>query len=458
VFAIIDIETCGGKFEFQNGRITEICILVHDGLQVVDKFTTLINPECNISPYFTKLTNITNDMVADAPRFHEVAKKIIEMTEGRIFVAHNVGFDYGFIKAEFASLGYKYRRDTLCTVRLSRKLMPGRISYSLGHLCASLGIEIFGRHRAEGDAVATAQLFDLLIQLKTQHPQYKNMGVEEIMSRRIDKIKAYILKKLPEACGVYYFLNKDQEIIYIGKSTNIYQRAIGHFNTAEKKGKRMLNDLYNVDFVLTGSELIALLLEAEEIKKHKPKYNRMRKSEVFTHCIDWFTDKKGIINFKIVEYDLSESALLSFNSYSSAREKLDRLLEEHVLCLKYCGLTGEDSVCFNHQIKTCNGICAGEEEAEEYNKRAAQVLDDYIFKTKDFILLDRGRQPEEYSLIHIENGKYRGYGYLDSTHQVACEEELKYVASPKTYYPDCDNLVRSWMKSASKYKVIKIKS
>jgi DNA polymerase-3 subunit epsilon len=456
MFAIIDIETCGGKFEFQRGRITEICILVHDGLQVVDKFTTLINPECNISPYFTKLTNITNEMVADAPKFHEVAKKIIEMTENRIFVAHNVGFDYGFIKAEFASLGYKYRRDTLCTVRLSRKLIPGKMSYSLGHLCAALGIEIHGRHRAEGDAVATAELFDRLISLKSIHPQYKNMGVEQIMSRRIDKIKEYILKKLPEACGVYYFLNKEQQIIYVGKSTNMYQRAVSHFNTTEKKGKKMLNDLYNVDFVLTGSELIALLLEAEEIKKHKPKYNRMRKSEIFTHCIDWFTDKDGIINFKIVEYDLSESALLSFNSYLSAREKMETLLEEQTLCLKYCGLTGEESVCFNHQIKTCNGICANEEEVEEYNKRAQKILDEYIFRTRDFVLLDRGRQPEEYSLIHIENGKYRGYGYLDSTHQMACEEELKYVASPKTYYPDCDNLVRGWMKNASKYKVIKI--
>ena len=136
MFAIIDIETCGGKFEFQKGRITEICILIHDGLKVVDNFTTLINPECSISPYFTSLTNITNDMVAGAPKFHEVAKQIIEMTEGCIFVAHNAGFDYSFIKSEFASLGYKYKRDTLCTVRLSRKLMPGRISYSLGHLCA----------------------------------------------------------------------------------------------------------------------------------------------------------------------------------------------------------------------------------------------------------------------------------------------------------------------------------
>ncbi len=457
MFAIIDIETCGGKFEFRRGRITEICILVHDGLQVVDNFTTLINPDCNISPYFTSLTNITNDMVADAPKFHQVAKKIIEMTEGCIFVAHNVGFDYSFIKAEFASLGYTYKRDTLCTVRLSRKLIPGKISYSLGHLCAALGIEIFGRHRAEGDAVATAQLFDLLIRLKADHPQYKNMGVEEIMTRRIDKIKQYILNKLPEACGVYYFLNKEQEIIYIGKSTNMYQRAQSHFNTQETKGKKMLNDLYNVDFVLTGSELIALLLEAEEIKKHKPKYNRMRKSEVFTHCIDWFKDKLDIINYKIVEFDESENAILTFTSYLSARERIEKWIEEHTLCLKYCGLTSEDSVCFNHQIKTCNGICANIEDVEIYNLRAKKILDTYIFKNKNFIIYDKGRQNEERSLILVEEGHYKGYGYIDSTNQIASEEELKYVASPKKYYPDCDDLVRGWMKSNNNYKLIDLK-
>lgn len=456
MFAIIDIETCGGKFEFQRGRITEICILKHDGLQVVDKFTTLINPECYISPYFTSLTNITNEMVADAPKFYEVAKKIIEMTEDCIFVAHNVGFDYGFVKAEFDSLGYKYRRDTLCTVRLSRKLMPGRISYSLGHLCASLGIEIYGRHRAEGDAVATAELFDLLLRLKSEHPQYKNMGVEEIMARRIDKIKSYILKKLPETCGVYYFRNKEQEIIYIGKSTNMYQRAQSHFNTQEKKGKKMLNDLYNVDYVETGSELIALLLEAEEIKRHKPRYNRMRKQDTFSHCIDWWQDKHHIINFKITEYDQSENAILSFTSYAAARERLETWINEYFLCLKYCGLTGDDSVCFNHQIKTCNGICAGEEEIEVYNQRAGQILTNYTFKQKNFIIMDRGRNNEERSLILVEDGLYKGYGYLDSSHQIASQEELKYVANAKPYYPDCNDLIRGWMKSNNKYKLIEL--
>lgn len=454
MFAIIDIETCGGKFEFRKGRITEICILIHDGLQVVDKFTTLINPECYISPLYTKLTNITNEMVADAPKFHEVAKKILEMTEGCIFVAHNVGFDYGFIKDEFNSLGYKYRRETLCTVRLSRKLIPGRISYSLGHLCASLGIEIFGRHRAEGDAVATAQLFDLLLQLKSQHPQYKNVGVEEIMTRRIDKIKAYILKKLPEDCGVYYFLNKDQEIIYVGKSKNVYNRALSHFNTSEKKGKKMLNDLYNVDFVPTGSELIALLMEAEEIKKHRPQYNRMRKSSEFTHSLDYFTDKQGVLNFKIVPYDESENSVLSFNTYSTARERLDMLIDEFTLCLRYCGLTDDDAVCFNHQIKNCNGVCCGQEELEVYNQRANKILDKYVFKNKNFVIVDQGRNEHERSVVFVENRRFAGYGYFDAADQISTPEELRSFANRGNYYADSNDIIRAWLEKQGRVNLV----
>jgi DNA polymerase III subunit epsilon len=453
MFAIIDIETCGGKFEFRKGRITEICILKHDGLSVIERFTSLVNPECNISSYFTGLTGITNAMVANAPCFHEIAPKILEMTEGCIFVAHNVGFDYGFIKEEFNSLGYKYKRDTLCTVRLSRKLIPGRISYSLGHLCASLGIEIFGRHRAEGDAEATAILFDLLIQLKGQHPQYKNMGVEEIMVRRVDKIKQYILNKLPEECGVYYFLNKAGEIIYIGKSTNIYSRAQSHFNSDINKSKKMLNDLYNVDFVITGSELIALLLESEEIKKHKPKYNRMRKSEEFTHCIDYFKDKKGILNFKIVAFEESENTLLTFNNYNGAREKLEALLDKHELCLRYCGLTSEEAICFNHQIKKCNGICADLEEVTIYNTRAQAILDEYLFKIKDFVILDKGRRTGENSVVLVENAHYKGFGFYDSFEQISNPEEFKGFIKPATYYPDADNLIRHFLNKEKKTMV-----
>ena len=447
MFAIIDIETCGNKYEFKRGRITEICIAIHDGLQVVDKFTTLINPECYISPFFISLSGITNEMVANAPKFHEVAKTIIEMTEGKIFVAHNVGFDYGFIKDEFASLGYKYKRETLCTVRLSRKLMPGKLSYSLGKLCESIGIDVQNRHRAEGDVDATVQLFDRLMELKSMHPQFKNQGVEDLMTRRIDKIKQYILDKLPEACGVYYFLNKEQQIIYIGKSVNMYNRAMSHFNSKEHKSKKMLNDLYNVDFIKTGSELVALLHEAEEIKKHKPQYNRMRKAELFTHCIDWFKDDKGIINFKLMGYESSENPLLSFVNYTAARERIENWIDERELCLRYCHLTSNESVCFNHHIKKCKGICAEEEEIESYNKRAYEIIESIVFKHQHFALIDHGKTPEERSLILIENGHYVGHGYIDRTDAFSSLEECKGHIKKSVFYPDADDLIRGFLKN-----------
>ena len=453
MFCIIDIETCGGTFEFRKGRIIEICILVHDGLQVVNKFSTLINPECYISTMYTNISGITNDMVVNAPKFHEVAKQIIDITENNIFIAHNVGFDYGFVQAEFKALGYKYKRDTLCTVRLSRKLIPGKASYSLGNLCQSLGIEIEGRHRAEGDAVATAKLFDMLLYAKSLNPQYKNQGVDELMTRRIDKMKQYILDKIPEECGVYYFLNKQQQIIYIGKSVNMYNRALSHFNTKENKGKRMLNDLFNVDHIHTGSELIALLLEAEEIKKHKPHYNHMRKSESFTHCIDWFTDDLGIINFKLVEYTESENAILSFVSYSAARTRLEEWIDEYNLCLRYCGLTGDDSICFNHQIKKCNGICNQEEEVEIYNKRVNEIINKFSFRNDNFVIVDKGRTNDERSIILIENKHYAGYGYFNIADQINSFEEFKGIIKRSPYYPDCDDLVRGWL-NKNKAKIV----
>ena len=173
MFAIIDIETCGGKFNYPNGRITEICILIHDGLTVVEKFSTLIDPECYISPLYTDITGITNQMVAGAPKFHQVAKRIHELTENKTFVAHNVSFDYNFIRDEFASIGFHFERKKLCTVQMSRKLIPGHKSYSLGKICEALNIPNNARHRAEGDAVATAKLFDILLQVKTSKKQIR---------------------------------------------------------------------------------------------------------------------------------------------------------------------------------------------------------------------------------------------------------------------------------------------
>lgn len=165
MYAVVDIETSGGRAQVD--KITEIAIYIHDGEKIVDEFSTLINPETYIPPFITRLTGINNDMVATAPKFYEVAKKIVLMTEGRLFVAHNAPFDYRFIQEEFKRLGYNYQRQTMCTVRMSRKIIPGMGSYSLGNLCQTLGITINNRHRAAGDALATAKLLELLIE-KTQ--------------------------------------------------------------------------------------------------------------------------------------------------------------------------------------------------------------------------------------------------------------------------------------------------
>lgn len=162
MFAVVDIETTGGNNK--SGKITEIAIYVFNGNEITDSFVSLINPECEIPYFITNITGITNEMVANAPKFYEVARKIVEMTANHIFVAHNVSFDYHFIRKEFKDLGFDFNRKTLCTVKLSRQFIPNHRSYSLGNICSELGIEINGRHRAAGDALATVKLLQLILQ------------------------------------------------------------------------------------------------------------------------------------------------------------------------------------------------------------------------------------------------------------------------------------------------------
>jgi DNA polymerase III subunit epsilon len=172
LFSIIDIETTGNSYKY--GKITEIAIYQHNGQRITNSYTTLVNPEMDIPFFITDLTGISNEMVKNAPKFYEVAKTIVEMTLGRTFVAHNVQFDYKFIREEFARLGYEYNRKTMCTVQLSRQFLPGHRSYSLGRLCSDLGIKIDGRHRAAGDALATVKLFDILLKENEKNGSPRN--------------------------------------------------------------------------------------------------------------------------------------------------------------------------------------------------------------------------------------------------------------------------------------------
>jgi DNA polymerase-3 subunit epsilon len=452
MFAIIDIETTGGNAK--TDKITDICIVIHDGLSVVEKYSTLINPEKNIPPFISRLTGISNEMVKDAPKFYEVARKIVELTEGMIFVAHNVNFDFGFVQAEFRSLGYSYKRDQLCTVKLSRKLIPGKKSYSLGNLCESLGISNSARHRAEGDAVATAELFSLLLQKKNEHPVFKKQNLDMLNTSRLDQVKEHLIRKLPEETGIYYFLDKTGKIIYIGKSNNIRQRAFQHLLQSPK----ITRQLYDIDYEITGSELLALIRENEEIKNHQPEHNKARKASEFPFCISYNEDYNGLPHYEIKTSVTAQTAIRYFVTKSAAREKLDQWIDEYKLCLRYTGIDDNDGPCFNYQIKKCYGVCCNEEKIDEYIERTIQLKKKEEFHQQRFLLFDRGRNPEEQVLFLVENGQYKGYGYLNIQDSYSSEKELISLIQITKSYPDAAMFIHSFLRTHPTSKIISLES
>lgn len=273
MYAILDIETTGGKYNEEG--ITEIAIHRFDGQQVVDKFISLVNPEREIQPFVVNLTGINNNMLRTAPKFYEVAKRIVEITKDTVLVAHNAQFDYRILRTEFRRLGYNFERKTLCTVDLSKKLIPEAESHSLGKLVRSLGIAVSDRHRANGDAMATLKLFKLLLTKDLDKSIIREVVREEthgeLSPRQLD-----IVEQLPSDTGVYYMHNKDGDIIFLGKSSNIRKRVNQHFTNNSEKARVLQKETKKVTFEITGSELVALLKEHEEIVRNKPKYNPLR--------------------------------------------------------------------------------------------------------------------------------------------------------------------------------------
>jgi DNA polymerase-3 subunit epsilon len=412
MYTIIDIETTG--LSPKKEKITEIAIYVFDGNQIVDEFVSLVNPERPVPYFITRLTGITNEMLEKAPKFYEIAKKIVEITENRIFVAHNVDFDYNFIKEEFARLGFDFKRKKLCTVKLSKKIIPGHKSYSLGKLTANLGISINGRHRAAGDAYATVRLFDYLLKTDAQSKPLIDAMTYHSIKGLHPQFNKKLLDELPEKTGVYYFYDERNELIYIGKSINIRKRVLQHLsNSKTDKAVRMRSRIVNISFELTGSELVALLLESDEIKKHKPLFNRAQRRSTFQYGIYSFYDENNYLHFEIRKNTGNDLPLTSFSSLQSAKSNLSTFCEQFELCQKLCGLYDTHGACFHYGIKQCFGACIGKELPETYNIRAKNLIQKFEYRSDNFLIFDKGRRPEEKSVIKIENGKYCGFGYFE---------------------------------------------
>lgn len=447
MYSIIDIETTG--LSPNREKITEIAIYVHDGEKVVDEFTTLLNPEIAIPYRITQLTGINNKMVENSPKFYEVAKRIVEMTEDTIFVGHNVHFDYNFIRKEFREFGYDYQRKKICTARLSRKLLPGRRSYSLGKLCQELGIQNQNRHRAFGDAAATVKLFEILLKVEKN---ILDISLKEI-NTNLDKS---VIKKLPQEPGVYYFYNDKDELIYVGKSINIHDRVLSHLtNNSSKRAIEMRNNIADIGFETTGNELIALLLESDEIKKHKPHYNRAQRRNNFPWGLYLSKDEKGYFRLKIEKNDKEDLPLTSFNSQLSAKSHLFTLSEAFTLCQKLCGLFDTKGACFHYNIKQCNGACVEKESPEKYNLRVLQATEPYRLHKTSFLIIDKGRHDGEKAIVGMENGKYLGFGFIDfELNGNLSVDDLK---SGLKSYPDnrdIQQIIRSYLKNNKVARVL----
>jgi DNA polymerase III subunit epsilon len=457
-FAIIDVETTGGTARYE--RITEIAIVLHDGTQVVDQYSTLLNPERSIPWNITRLTGITDEMVADAPKFYEVAKKIVEMTEDCVFVAHNVTFDYSFVEEEFKRLGYDFSRKKMCTVRMARNTFPGLPSYSLSNLKAHFGIAADRSHRALDDTLATVEVFERILAVQNGASLHKFVqhGVKE--AKLPKGLSVERVNEAPEACGVYYLLDKAGTIIYVGKSLNIRKRLYEHFSDFTAKGEKLRQNVEDIDWKVTGSELVALLLESREIKQLQPRVNRAQRIKAHPACIFSYDNQQGYRCLSVGKNTSKNAQLFhvlsAYPKVESAKAHLQALVRQYELCYRLTHLDASERACFHYSIKKCKGACVGEETPTEYNARVDAAISQLDRKlTGSYFIIDKGRDEEEFSIVAVQDGKYQGFGFCLAAWSQPDVEDLLECIEPQDFFdPDASRIVHAWQEGKKGAKVI----
>jgi len=425
VYAIVDIETTGGHAA--SGYITEIAIILHNGKEVEGKYQTLVNPQCPIPRYITSLTGISNDMVRDAPIFEQVAPHIFNLLSNRVFIAHNVNFDFSFIKHHLRQAGYQWETPKLCTVRMSKKIFPGHASYSLGNICRALDIPISDRHRAAGDAEATVKLFDLLL----QNDEGGHLDAMLKKGSRESYLPLHLsvsdVDQLPNAAGVYYFYDQKQKIIYIGKAKDLKRRVTSHFsnNSASRKKQNLIRNVHRITFTLTGSEFTASILESLEIRKHWPVFNTSQKTLEFGFGIFMFEDRQGRKRLCIDRLRKNSKPLSRYALMADAHRMVWKLVKVHGLCAVCCFLLKKA-----HCDEQCNGVCRGTEDASIYNERVDRAIEELQRELPSFAIMEEGREAGERTWLLMEEGRFYGMGFLPARQVIRNKEQLKELITP----------------------------
>jgi DNA polymerase-3 subunit epsilon len=425
-YAIVDIETTGGNAS--GSRITEIAIIIHDGISVIERWETLVNPQKEIPVPIFALTGINNDMVRHAPIFDDIAEKVSQMLSERVFVAHNVNFDYSFVRHQLAEAGFKWTAPKLCTVRAARKIKPNFSSYSLGNLCRSLDIPLENRHRAGGDADATAILFSRLI----------GWDVDGVMAQMIRKtsqdqrlppnLPPEDFDRLPEKPGVYYFYNQAKKVVYVGKAINLKKRVASHFTGHNVKPQRQhfLRDIYGISIEVCATELMALLLECSEIKKLWPVYNRALKRFEPKFGLYEYEARSGYRYLAIGKLAKFQTCIQVFNNEYEGVNLLRGLAEQFDIDHRFCkyGKPAEGEF-----LQPTNNLTELP-DPENHNQQIADAID-YLSKSQpSFAIVDKGRSADERSCIWVENGAFYGMGYISNDVGFNDASELKEYVTP----------------------------
>jgi len=427
-FAIVDIETTGG---YASGSgITEIAILVHDGKKIIKRYETLVNPLYPIPVYIQALTGISEEMVAESPTFEKIAGQVYNLLKGRIFVAHNVNFDYSFIKHQLESAGYPFTAQKLCTVRLSRKIKPGLSSYSLGKLCDTLQIPLSDRHRAAGDAMATAILFSRLLEWDTEGHSSRMLAKKSREQQLPPNMPYEEFDKLPSCPGVYYFLDRTGKAVYVGKAKNIRKRVSSHFtgHSAQPQRQHFLRSIFSIQYERCGTELMALLLEAVEIKRLWPPFNRAMKRQEPKFALYAYEDQQGYLRLAVDKHRKGSTPIHLFSLYTEAVLLLKKLIHDFELHPAFCGFKAMPQASLTPTQEPETSL--EELTPEVYNLRVENALHQLTNNLPSFAILDRGREEDEQSCIWVENGSLYGFGYISQYTDLKSRADLRDSITP----------------------------
>ncbi len=443
MYAVVDIETTG-SYAAANG-ITEISIHIFDGVKVVEKFETLVNPSQPIPRYIQAMTGITDEMVAGAPPFEDIAERVYEMLHERVFIAHNVNFDYSFVTSQLAACGYSLQSKKLCTVRMSRKIFPGLPSYSLGNLCHSLGITIQNRHRAGGDTEATVKLFELLLQHDREQFMEKSLlrnSKEQVLPPNVPREH---FEQLPYTPGVYYFHNEKGRIVYVGKANNIRYRVNSHFsnNSSSRQKQNFMRHVHAISYQSCATELMAHILESAEIKKLWPVFNSSQKRWEDVYGIFSYEDQNGYLRLAIEKNRSRLNPVHSFHYLVDGHAILRKLMREYALCPRLCFMQRDDLACEGRREDYCRGACERQEDPSSYNERVSAAIRS-LQAQPSFAILEKGLNGDDRSCVLVWKGQFYGMGYLPADMPITKPETIRELITPYRENSFIRNLVNGY--------------